>query len=258
MPFDVKSIKWKINEYRDFKKISIRRSLLRDIISEDYKRDSFNIYNSIGREMALKMGIKFSDSAPGNLLREVYFEKIYDKPGFIPSKGDRIIDVGASVGDTAIYWARMYGARVIAFEPLSELYEIMRANIYLNVLDELITTYNLALGDGTDINFDVDGYMMKNSPNSLKRIKTEKLDNFDFRDISMIKIDVEGFEIHVLKGAIETIKLNKPKIIIETHSKELRKKTHELLSSIGYSLIYKDRSRRGNGFMDEVTNLFYK
>jgi len=45
----------------------------------------------------------------------------------------------------------------------------MRSNIYLNGLDDLITTYNLALGDGTDISFDMGGYMMKYSMDSLKK-----------------------------------------------------------------------------------------
>jgi methyltransferase, FkbM family len=146
----------------------------------------------------------------------------------------------------------------LTFEPLSESFEIMRANIYLNGLNGLITPYNLALGDGTDISFNMGGYMINYSKDSSKKIKTERLDNFNFNNISLIKIDVEGFELYVLRGAIETIKKNKPRIIIETQSKELRIRTNEILSSVGYSLSYRDKSRCGDGFMDEVTNLFYR
>lgn len=43
----------------------------------------------------------------------------------------------------------------------------------------------------------------------------EKLDNFDLRDITLIKIDVENHEKEVLEGAKETIKRNKPVIVLE-------------------------------------------
>jgi len=252
------ALRWKFQEYKDLKIAGIKRSLIMDFLNVYYREETYKIWVQLGKMSASKFGISFIEDTPDNLLHEVYLRHIYDIPGFIPTKDEIIIDVGANVGDTSIYWAKLYGAKVLAFEPLSESFEIMRANISLNGLDDLITPYNLALGDGTDISFNMSGYMMKYSMDSLKKIKTERLDNFNFNNISMIKIDVEGFELHVLRGAIETIKRNKPRIIIETHSKELRKRTNEILSSVGYSLIYRDKSRRGEGFMDEVTNLFYR
>ena len=229
-----------------------------DFLSVYYREETYIIWVQLGKISASKFGISFIENTPDNLFHEVYLRHIYDIPGFIPTKDEIIIDVGANVGDTSIYWAKLYGAKVLAFEPLSESYEIIRANISLNILDDFITPYNLALDDGTDISFDIGGYMMNYSINSFKKIKTERLDNFNFNNISMIKIDVEGFELHVLRGAIESIKRNKPRIIIETYSKELRKGTNEILSSVGYSLSYRDKSRCGDGFMDEITNLFYK
>ncbi len=252
------ALRWKFQEYKDLKIAGIKRSLIMDFLSVYYREETYKIWVQLGKMSASKFGISFNENTPDNLLHEVYLRHIYDIPGFVPTKDEIIIDVGANVGDTSIYWAKLYGAKVLAFEPLSESFEIMRENISLNGLDDLITPYNLALGDGTDISFNMSGYMMKYSMDSLKKIKTERLDNFNFNNISMIKIDVEGFELHVLRGAIETIKRNKPRIIIETHSKELRKRTNEILSSVGYSLIYRDKSRRGEGFMDEVTNLFYR
>jgi hypothetical protein len=38
---------------------------------------------------------------------------------------------------------------------------------------------------------------------------------------------------------------------------ELREKCDDFLSHLGYDLIYKDRERKGSGWMDEVVNLFY-
>ena len=52
-------------------------------------------------------------------------------------------------------------------------------------------------------------------PGKLINIQCRKLDNLDIKNIGLIKIDVEGFEIEVLKGARETLLKNKPIMIIE-------------------------------------------
>ena len=68
------------------------------------------------------------------------------------------------------------------------------------------------------------------------------LDSYSFKRVDLLKIDVEGFELDVLLGAENTIRQFKPRIIIETHSKELRKKCHAFLSSLGYSLKVEGRT----------------
>ena len=90
------------------------------------------------------------------------------------------------------------------------------------------------------------------------KIRSEKLDHYSFERVDLLKIDVEGFELDVLLGAENTIRQFKPRIIIETHSKELRKKCHVFLSSLGYSLKVKGRTVNiKKPGMDKITNLFY-
>ncbi len=69
----------------------------------------------------------------------------------------------------------------------------------------------------------------------------------------------EGFEYDVLLGAIETIKRTKPKIILEAHSKELRRECEEILKNLNYELKVEGRKVESNspGF-DTVQNLFYE
>ena len=54
----------------------------------------------------------------------------------------------------------------------------------------------------------------------LDNIQVTMLDNFEFMDISFIKIDVEGYELKIIKGAEKTILRNKPYILIEDFHKE--------------------------------------
>jgi FkbM family methyltransferase len=62
-------------------------------------------------------------------------------------------------------------------------------------------------------------------------VAMQKLDNFDFPRLDLIQLDVEGHEIHVLQGAVETIKRLKPVITAERgDSREIR----DLMQSLGY------------------------
>ena len=53
-------------------------------------------------------------------------------------------------------------------------------------------------------------------------VKTKTLDSFNLSGIDFIKIDVEGYELHVLSGGRETIAKNKPKPHIEIWNSNLR------------------------------------
>ena len=76
-------------------------------------------------------------------------------------------------------------------------------------------------------------------PHSFKEnymVKTKTLDSFNLSGIDFIKIDVEGYELHVLSGGRETIAKNKPKLYIEIWNSNLRSASY-ILSEMGYSLI---------------------
>ena len=162
--------------------------------------------------------------------------------------------MGANYGDTAIWWAKSYGSKVIAFEPLVDVYQELIENIKLN--DVEVVAYNVAVGNGGEISGNSNGHMFSLGGDT--KIKTVKLDDYSFNRVDLLKIDVEGFEIEVLQGAKITITRHRPKIIIETHSKNLRKVCHEFLSSLGYSLRLEGRTVVSkNPGMDRITNLFY-
>ncbi|MGC9166518.1 MAG: FkbM family methyltransferase [Thermoplasmata archaeon] len=88
-----------------------------------------------------------------------------------------------------------------------------------------------------------------------KTIETRTLDSFNFDKVDLIKIDVEGLELSVLDGTRETIGKFHPKIILETHTKELYKKSIEFLKDFNYNLKF-NKKIEGNDYFKDVNLLF--
>jgi len=138
-----------------------------------------------------------------------------------------ILDIGANIGNHSLYWTLEKGAKkVYAFEPLTGTYEILLKNIELNNLQDKIIPYNFGLFDeetkakvGVFNKSNIGGTSFVKSEDGNFRLVT--LDSLDIQDkIDLIKIDVEGAEVEVLFGGIETIKKNKPPIVIETFTRK--------------------------------------
>jgi hypothetical protein len=73
-------------------------------------------------------------------------------------------------------------------------------------------------------------------------IPLKTLDSFNYENIDMIKIDVEGFEEEILAGAMNTIKQNKPVLVIEQQKHEYKDDMKEtpaikILESWGYRVV---------------------
>jgi FkbM family methyltransferase len=65
----------------------------------------------------------------------VFFEKAYD---FLPVRDQIVIDIGANIGDSSIYFALKDAKKVIAVEPLPQNFQLAKKNILLNNLDDKI------------------------------------------------------------------------------------------------------------------------
>ena len=184
---------------------------------------------------------------------------MYLIPGFEPEK--MIFDIGSQYGDWAILWARKFDVTVYAFEPLRQNIDEMENDIRLNKMERVIYPIKTLIGDGTPVDYKTDGNMAVYAKTGEFNYNTRSIDDFVgiYKEIpDLMKIDVEGFEYDVLVGAIRTIGIYHPKIILETHSSELREKCDEFLKNLDYDLIHKGREIKGSGWMDEVTNLFYR
>jgi len=155
------------------------------------------------------------------------------KNSFHPNTNDVVIDIGAHLGEYSLAVAKN-AETVIAVEANPDTFKILQKNIELNKISNIIpinkaiydsTGYqNLQIfGDKSGMSSMVMNYEDKSD--SIK-VKTETLDrlvdNLKLEKVDWIKIDVEGAEYNVLKGAKQTISLNKEriKLIIELHGEK--------------------------------------
>ncbi len=153
------------------------------------------------------------------------------------------IDIGANVGLWACDLVNSF-EHVIAFEPVAEFRECFDKNVSI----KNYTMYPVALGREESL---IEMNIVQGNTghshidqNSIGKgtIPLKTLDSFNFTNIDMIKIDVEGFEGEILAGAMKTIELNKPVLVIEQQKHEYQNDMNEtpaikILESWGYKVV---------------------
>jgi len=138
------------------------------------------------------------------------------------------VDVGAHVGLWSWPMSHDFGA-VVAFEPMSAHREC-----YLRNMDGRpnFTLHGVALGEtdgtaflrtrtpGSSGDTGVDQAAERSSLRASvdtdgELVDMKRLDDFDLKNVTLLKIDCEGYELFVLRGAVETLKRCKPCVIVE-------------------------------------------
>lgn len=139
--------------------------------------------------------------------------------------GTVAIDIGANLGLHALVLSRCVGdkGRVFAYEPLAPIYRRLTANVGLNHTVNVVTRpYGLGDRTGTlrfddhigEFNIGKGRVDPEGNTTIELRVLDEELRGVDV-PVSLIKIDVEGFELAVLKGAQETLRRHRPVILME-------------------------------------------
>ena len=140
--------------------------------------------------------------------------------------GTTVLDVGAHIGTETIVMANCVGksGKVHTFEPQKKNFRELWANCLINKLGDRVQLYHMAIG-GAHMKVEI-GEIVANSDGEVDEggigiwgggdiTEMRTIDSFRFNNVSLIKIDVEGCEDEVLDGMVETLKNNKPVIIIE-------------------------------------------
>lgn len=171
--------------------------------------------------------------------RSIYLSGLWEPETthFISMKmkaGMNVLDVGADIGYYTLLFAKLVGAKgnVYAFEPIPKAKQYLDKNVELNELKN-VSTFGFAL-------FDDAGMVCLEDPFNKSKINPQKkrLSRNDIQvemkvfdglrseesigRVDFIKLDVEGAEMNILRGMRETIKKDRPEIIIELHPSQLK------------------------------------
>ncbi len=151
--------------------------------------------------------------------------------------GDVVLDCGAHHGRTAILFSHWVGdnGRVIAFEASPTNCDILAKNIAINGITN-VSLERKAVG-ASDGRVRIDGVSDSTIIFSKQGTEVEItcLDNYANLNPTFIKVDVEGFEYEVLRGA-KSILSKRPKLALEIHGDKLAKygtSLNEIFEAIG-------------------------
>lgn len=155
-----------------------------------------------------------------------------DEMGFtlhVLNPGDIFVDIGANVGAYSVLAAEA-GASVVAIEPIPDTWTRLTTNIRLNGFESLVTAYRVGLSDANgSLRFSTN----KDSINHVLApgedvpavdVDVVTLDSLlGGRSPALIKIDVEGHELPVLRGAEKTLASESLlAVIVETNGSGVR------------------------------------
>ena len=181
---------------------------------------------------------------------DIFIKRVYER-FYELRKGDLVIDVGANVGMFTVKASMSVGeeGKVIAIEPVEENFELLKKNVELHKLAN-VRIIRKALGrkrgkavmlksllSGTHQLKSV----CKNSefPIEEMEIEVDSLDNIckelNVNRIDFLKIDVEGAELDVLKGAEESLKFTK-NIAMELHYEGEGEEVRRFLEERGFTV----------------------
>jgi len=173
--------------------------------------------------------------------------------------GDLFIDIGANVGVYTILCGGGKGTRCVTFEPLPATFLRLLDNLAINQLRDRVTPHNVALADKPGVvqftsAFDAMNHVALESDradNSVS-VPTHTLDSLVHpAEPTLIKLDVEGFEVPVLRGAAAVLaNPNVHSLIIELNGSGKRygftdSQIIDIADSYGFKpFSYEPRARR--------------
>jgi FkbM family methyltransferase len=173
------------------------------------------------------------------------------------------VDIGANIGEYTLRLSEL-SHEVHAFEPAAEMANILRKAVPANV-----TVHELALSDksgaGTLSTPTQDGHHTyglsslepRDGDDFLRaNVRTARLDDIALSNIGFVKIDVEGHELNVLRGAKRTIAIDRPIFLVECEERYNPggvSALSEFFNDVGYEgrFLYMNRMRAMNEFDPE-------
>jgi len=181
-------------------------------------------------------GLKFyAKRGEAGIVANVYYTLFdYEELMFLIhhlKKNDLFVDIGANVGHFSLLAAGICKAAVISIEPVPETFQKLNNNISLNKLDSKVQTLNVGVAEQNGTLKFTDGSGVMNSVSTDSNgieVEVKTLDDILYqKSPRFLKIDVEGYEYFVLKGAKHVLKNPDLKFIIIKFNFSVSKYGHE-------------------------------
>lgn len=164
---------------------------------------------------------------------------------FAPKLGDVVLDVGAYAGWYTLQAARAVGptGRVVALEPDSDNRRQLERNLLLNEIGNVLLCSTAAWSSTARLGWHRHEHAVwrrvESSNEGQEKVQATTLDelvsSLGLRRVDWIKIDVEGAEVEVLKGAHQTLDAWSPQLFIEIHG--TLAEAERLLTSLDFSIL---------------------
>lgn len=156
-------------------------------------------------------------------------------------EGDLVIDAGANIGNHTLFFAKILGCRVVAFEPIEVTADLLRENVRANGLEDRVRVMQFALGEG-----DAMATIASSDPANLGgttlsvdaggEIEVRSLDEVDTgHPVRLIKVDVEGMDLAVLKGARRLLERDRPWVLCEAGTADAYEDIRGFMAAQGYT-----------------------
>ena len=185
----------------------------------EHLSELYEVYESLVDEESKKTFRGYWLGSISNQIGKIVCAKTpqYICPGFLPKEGDVLIDCGVYDGGTSLRFVNM-GCKVYGFEPDKKIFKAAEAL----AKERNFVVENFGLGAFKHVtNFDRDG--IKINPQGEESVQITTLDSYvgekNLPRVDFIKMDVEGAELDILKGAAITIAKYKPVLALSAYHK---------------------------------------
>lgn len=197
---------------------------------------------------------RIPDGIKDHLRKGIYWEstigiliRLFAQPNSV------VVDLGAHIGIHTLTMSKKVGpgGLVVAFEPQYKIFRELCHNLKLNECQHNVIALRNALGETAGVCEMGERDLTNEGGTSIGKggdtAYMVTLDSLNLNNVSLIKMDVESYEIPVLHGAMETLMLNKPVVIFEILGNhdldkcedEIKNRYHYILNffgSIGYDV----------------------
>jgi FkbM family methyltransferase len=213
---------------------------LRNILANKLQDKGYS--EIISFDKGQKISLDLDDWIPFNIfLTGIYTQEKTELLYFLSSlrKGMTVLDIGANIG----YYSLLAAARIAkngkvhSFEPVRETYSRLQQNITLNefknmeahryIIHDHIGEMDIFVADKSNTGSSSLSRSMENFSNTVQKVQTITIDSYikskQISSVDIVKIDVEGSELFVLKGMKNLLKRDNMKIFLEINRHNLAK-----------------------------------